>query len=96
MPKERWDWHWPPIERRYLYQLPELIAAPIGQPVFVCEGEKDVERLRSLGLIATTCLGGAGKWYQHTMNILRGAQSSFWWTLTLRNRSSLGNAMRSR
>jgi putative DNA primase/helicase len=30
--------------------------------VFLCEGEKDADNLAALGLIATTALGGAGKW----------------------------------
>lgn len=43
------------------YRLPELLAAP-GQPVCVAEGEKDVDNLRAVGLVATTNPGGAGKW----------------------------------
>ena len=41
-----------------LYSLPELIASP-GRLVYVTEGEKDVESLRDLGLLATTSHGGA-------------------------------------
>src|SRR5262249_30894730 len=48
--------------RRVLYRLPELIAANPGATVFICEGEKDIERLRALSLEATTNPGGAGKW----------------------------------
>jgi hypothetical protein len=49
------------------YRLLELIAARAaanGHPpqVFVCEGEKDVDRLRQWNLVATTNPGGAGKW----------------------------------
>ena len=47
-----------------LYRLPELLAdlaARPDDPVFVCEGEKDVESARSNGLIATTSPNGAGK-----------------------------------
>jgi hypothetical protein len=41
------------------FRLPELA----GQArVFLCEGEKDVNRLWSLGLPATCNSGGAGKW----------------------------------
>lgn len=47
--------------RRVLYRLPDLIAADPAQPVFYCEGEKDADRLASLGLVATTHPGGAGK-----------------------------------
>lgn len=45
------------------YHLPELIeAAALGKPVFIAEGEKDVDNLRALGLVATCNSGGAGKW----------------------------------
>lgn len=47
--------------RRVLYRLPELLAEPEAMVVIV-EGEKDVERLRRGGLVATTNPGGAGKW----------------------------------
>ena len=43
------------------YRLPELLAAP-DDPVFIVEGEKDADRLASLGLVATTNSEGAGKW----------------------------------
>ena len=43
--------------------MPEVIeAVAAGRHVFVVEGEKDVETLRSHGLVATTNAGGAGKW----------------------------------
>ena len=46
-----------------LYRLPELLAsAGSGVTVFVVEGEKDADNLAALGLIATTNIGGAGKW----------------------------------
>jgi putative DNA primase/helicase len=48
--------------KRVLYRLPELIEADPRLPVFIVEGEKDVDRLYSNGLIATTNVGGAGKW----------------------------------
>jgi hypothetical protein len=44
------------------YRLPELAKAEVETPVFVCEGEKDCDRLASLGFIATTNPMGAGKW----------------------------------
>lgn len=43
-----------------LYRLPELLTG--DDPVFICEGEKDVDNVRSLGLTATTNPLGAGKW----------------------------------
>lgn len=45
-----------------LYRLPELLIAPKDKPVWIVEGEKQVDYLRSLGLIATCNTGGAGKW----------------------------------
>lgn len=47
--------------RRVLYHLPEVIAA--GERwVLLVEGEKDVDRLRELGFVATTSPGGANSW----------------------------------
>lgn len=45
--------------RRVLYNLPEVLKADF---VLICEGEKDVETARKLGLVATTNPGGAQKW----------------------------------
>ena len=45
----------------YPYRLPELIAAKQSETVFIVEGEKDVERIRSAGGVATCNCGGAGK-----------------------------------
>ena len=42
--------------------MPELLAADKQQPVFVVEGEKDVDNLTALGLLATTNSGGALNW----------------------------------
>ncbi|WP_051603332.1 hypothetical protein [Simplicispira psychrophila] len=44
------------------YRLPQLLAAPLGTPAYIVEGEKDADRLAALGLVATCCAGGAGKW----------------------------------
>ncbi len=44
------------------YRLPELLAAPLNATIYVVEGEKDADRLASLGLVATCCAGGVGKW----------------------------------
>ena len=48
--------------RRVLYRLPELLKEDRKQPVFIPEGEKDVDALRQLGFVATCNSGGAGKW----------------------------------
>jgi RecA-family ATPase len=45
------------------YRLPELVASDADDvPIFIPEGEKDVDNLRRLGLVATCNAGGAGKW----------------------------------
>ena len=44
------------------YRLPELTSAAPETPVFICEGEKDCDRLAALGFVATTNPMGAGKW----------------------------------
>lgn len=47
--------------RRVPYRLPELLAGVAsGETIFCVEGEKDAERLRSHGLVATTNSGGVG------------------------------------
>ncbi len=56
-----WTWNLHGV-LRVLYRLPELLAADKERPVYVVEGEKDVDRLLGLGLAATTNPGGAGKW----------------------------------
>jgi len=58
--------------RRVLYRLPRIVAAPDGEKVFVVEGEKDVQRLEAEGLLATTNVGGAGKWRDEYSASLRG------------------------
>lgn len=58
-----------------LYNLPEVIEAiKEGKNIVVVEGEKDVETLRSLGRVATTMPGGAGKWRENHTESLRGAK----------------------
>lgn len=47
---------------RVLYRLPGLRAANTERYVYVAEGEKDVDRLTEVGLVATCNSGGAGKW----------------------------------
>jgi hypothetical protein len=57
--------------RRVLYRLPELISSS-DKMVFIPEGEKDVDRLRSEGVTSTTNPGGAGKWKQSYSPFFRG------------------------
>lgn len=58
--------------RRVLYRLPELLSADERETVYICEGEKDCDALRKLGLIATTNSGGAEKWNDEYSEALRG------------------------
>lgn len=60
---------------RVLYQLPAINAAVgPGRTVFFCEGEKDADNLRRLGLTATTRVGGAmSPWVESYSSALRGA-----------------------
>lgn len=44
------------------YRLPQLLAANEHMPIFLCEGEKDADRLAALKLVATTIPMGTGKW----------------------------------
>jgi hypothetical protein len=61
-PDGRGGWIWNLEDTpRVLYRLPELQ----GQPdVVIVEGEKDADRLWALGIAATTCPMGAGKWQE--------------------------------
>lgn len=56
--------------KRVPYRLPDLVASKRG--VVIVEGEKDVDRLASLGIVATTNPGGAGKWRPEFAEYLRG------------------------
>ncbi len=65
-------WVWRKSEHQVLYRLREVMEAPI---VFVVEGEKDVEILRSQGFIATTNAGGAkAPWLPQFTEALRGKE----------------------
>ena len=44
-----------------LYRLKELLASDEGETVYISEGEKDCDRVRSLGLVSVTTIMGAGK-----------------------------------
>jgi len=55
-----WVWGLKDV-RRVLYRLPDLKGK---KTVYVVEGEKDADRLWALGIPATTCPMGAGKWQE--------------------------------
>ena len=58
-----------------LYRLPEVNAAiALGKRIYIVEGEKDVETLRLLQLVATTQDGGASSdWRESDVEIFRSA-----------------------
>jgi AAA domain len=57
------------------YRLQELIRVAPNVPVWICEGEKDAERVAALGFVATTNSEGATKGRAHVIEVadnLRG------------------------
>jgi len=55
-----------------LYRLPSLVDPELAdETVFIAEGERDAENLVALGLVATTNVGGAGKWLPSYSETLR-------------------------
>ena len=65
-------WIWKKYKRQVLYRLREVTESPI---VFVVEGEKDAETLRSHGFVATTNAGGAfAPWLPQFTDALRGRE----------------------
>jgi DNA polymerase I-like protein with 3'-5' exonuclease and polymerase domains len=68
----RWVTGWP--AKLIPYRMPELLAAPVSEPVWICEGEKDADNVAALGLIATTNPGGAGKWQPELNQWLKGKE----------------------
>ncbi|MDQ3203376.1 MAG: hypothetical protein M3Q94_14645, partial [Pseudomonadota bacterium] len=67
---DRWSWSVKGV-RKVPYRLPELLAAPEAT-VYIVEGEKDVNRLMDMGLLATCNAGGAGKWSAELSEFFRG------------------------
>jgi hypothetical protein len=58
---------------RIPYRLPDLLSLPTA-PVFIPEGEKDVETLEALGHLATTNPGGAGSWHKDLNKYFAGRE----------------------
>lgn len=56
-----WSWSVKGV-RQVPYRLFELRATVAHDRVFIVEGERDVDALAALGVVATTNAGGAGKW----------------------------------
>ena len=67
-----WNWKLGDVAR-VLYRLPALLAADPDEVVFFVEGEKDADRLASLGLVATTA-GGVADWRSDMARSLRGRE----------------------
>jgi putative DNA primase/helicase len=64
--------------RRVLFRLPEIRAALAVDPsvrIVIAEGEKDVNTLVALGIVATCSPGGAGKWVDEYAAQLQGARA---------------------
>jgi putative DNA primase/helicase len=71
-PDGRGGWVYRKHPRQVLYRLASVLKARI---VFVCEGEKDVDRLRDEGFMATTNAGGANApWLSQYTEALRGLE----------------------
>ncbi len=68
------DWIWDlKGVPRVLYHMPEVVEAIRAErTIYLPEGERDVDTLRGLGLTATTCSMGAGKWRAEYGNSLVG------------------------
>ena len=66
--KGGWSWNLDGV-RRVLYHLPVVLTAT---EVLVLEGEKDVEKARSLGLCATTCGSASNPWLAEYTGTLTG------------------------
>jgi DNA polymerase len=71
----RWISGWP--KTVIPYRLPELLAAPVTEAVWICEGEKDVDNVAALGLVATTNPGGAAKWQPELTQWFKGKQLAY-------------------
>jgi hypothetical protein len=56
-----WTWKVKGV-RQVPYRRPELLASSPDATTFVAEGEKDADKLATLGLVSTCNAGGAGKW----------------------------------
>lgn len=68
-PEGGWDWS-VPASHRILYNLPAVAAS--NKLVCIVEGEKDVEALSKIGIVATCNPGGAGKWQDNYSKSLAG------------------------
>ncbi len=70
------------IDKSILYRLPQILATINDkQTIYICEGEKDADRLTAIGLAATCNLFGASKdmakpkWNDENTRWLKGAEN---------------------
>lgn len=71
--EDGWVWDLTGV-RLVPYRLPEVIQGVAeGQTIFITEGEKDADRLRQEGRVATCNPMGAGKWREEFSQYFRGA-----------------------
>jgi uncharacterized protein (DUF927 family)/5S rRNA maturation endonuclease (ribonuclease M5) len=68
--KGGWIWSVKGV-RLVLYRLAELLKRKT-ETIFICEGEKDVQAIEGLGLLATCNPMGAGKWRTEYSEGIRG------------------------
>jgi hypothetical protein len=69
--KGNWIWDMKGVPR-VPYHLPQIMSVDPGVPVFVCEGERDVDALIDLGLTATCNPMGAGTWRKEYNQYFKG------------------------
>ena len=59
-------------QRFVLYRLPDVSKSlAVGNPVYLCEGEKDCETLQSIGFVATCNACGAGRMKSQHVEIFK-------------------------
>ncbi|MBN2182097.1 MAG: hypothetical protein JW715_09285 [Sedimentisphaerales bacterium] len=58
-------------QKKILYGLPDVVNSTLAEPVAYCEGEKDRDRLASLGFIACTA-GAAQDWQPKNKKYFQG------------------------
>ena len=68
-PDGKGGWIWQGSERRVPYRWPELLKYP-DATIFICEGEKDADRVASLEHCATTV--ASGEWTADCVKALAG------------------------
>ena len=69
-----WWWNKPEGFEPVPYNLPAVYRAILnGEPIYVFEGEPDVDAARDWGLVGTTNPEGAGKFYKELVPYFRGA-----------------------